>query len=108
MVHFLHNPVFWLYAVTVVPFLAFLILYASRSAWTTTAPGRALMVLNGTLVAVLLNALVTLGGVEWPGRDTFRVVVFLGVFASGVYQLKTLVFAQREAHREPEEHAPNI
>jgi hypothetical protein len=93
---FLGNWIFWGYLTVLIPFLAFVILYATRSSWRLTRAGQGVMIISGTLTLLLLQTELNLMFGEWPGRDIVRVIVLLGGFVGGWYQLVTLLRAQRD------------
>ena len=98
--HFLGDWLFWGYFLMLVPYLTFGIFYAVRSPWRTTAAGRALMILDVTLVVVLIRAVLNSAlGMNWPGRDAMAILMLVGGFVSGWYLLWVLLRLQDRGRR---------
>lgn len=85
--------------------------YAAFSPWWRSATGRSLMTLIAVLAAVMTLTVSTLWlGVQWPGRDVLRAVIFWSVaLAAGnllVTHVMQKVTSWREARRAQEEETP--
>jgi hypothetical protein len=94
---------FWLLALTLCPWLAFVSLYAARSPWWRWPIGRSLMLSKIVIVAVLINGIV---GRIWPSYHHLRSVVYVvligGSFLAGCYQLLNLRREQRQDRDAPD------
>lgn len=75
---------------------AFCIVYALRSNWRATAPGRALMYLNLTLAGMGANSLAGHLSDEYGAYEPLRAVLLLAGAAVLVRQLKVLWEAQEQ------------
>jgi len=83
-----------IYAATL-PAVVFPVLYASRSNWRATLPGRALMQLSIALAVVLvLVSLATLFGNFYPYREAVRFAAYLFLVVSLWRQVITLLRLQ--------------
>jgi len=89
-----------IYAATL-PAVIFPVLYASRSNWRATLPGRALMQLSVSLAVVLvLVTIATLFGNVYPYRDAVRVAAYLFLVVSLWRQVVVLLRLQNVQHGE--------
>jgi hypothetical protein len=93
---FYTEPRFWLYLATLTPFALCFILYGLRSPWRSSVVGVALFTLYGSIVAVLVFAVLALSGVvPEPLRAVLR-AVFLGVVSlAGWLHLAMILRLQR-------------
>lgn len=96
---FMTNPLFWAYALVMLPFFLFVIFYAAKSPWNATGAGRALMILAVTLNVVLINTLLSIAFGDYVWKDVVRIVVIGGSLISGWYLLITLVKLQYQGRR---------
>jgi hypothetical protein len=91
---------FWLYAVTLIPFLLCLLFYGLRSPWRFDPVGRALFTLLASITSVLLFATVTLSGViPVPVTTALRPLLLGGVIVGGWLLLFQILRIQRESRR---------
>lgn len=74
----------------------FCILYALRSNWQATRPGRALMYLNLTLAAMGVNAIAGHVFERYAAYDEIRAVLLLVMFGVLFQQLRVLREAQEQ------------
>lgn len=91
---------FWLFAAALLPFLLCLVFYGFRSPWRDSRVGKSLMVLYGSLVAVLLYAVVAVANV-FPEmvQQVARVVLLGGISVAGWIQFANVLHFQRQARR---------
>lgn len=98
---FYANWVFWLYAALFLPFALFVAFYATRTPdWRRSPEGRALMILAGSIVAVVAFALLAQVTTIPPTvRDVLRVITLGGVAVAGWYLFLNLLRRQRDRRR---------
>lgn len=79
-----------------IPLVAFIFLYATRSPWKVTELGQALMVqkLALTIIVVVLCFSYFLG-VDYPGREYIRLFAFFAVFITLIIDVANLLRYQR-------------
>jgi hypothetical protein len=93
------SPVIW-YLLVLIPYTAFVILYAFRSPWWETGMGRSLLLSKTVIAALSWNAVLALWLGEYPGRGAVRVFVVGGAIVAGWSQLYLLLKEQHAArHR---------
>ncbi len=91
---------FWLYLLTLIPFLSCWLLYGLRSPWRFEPIGRAMFTLLTSLTSVLAFACVALtGAVPLDVAAVIRVVLLGSVSIAGFLLLRQVIRFQREARR---------
>lgn len=90
---------FWAYLLVFAGFALFTLFYLIGSPWRSTRPGRAVMLLVGTLDVVLINTLIQLAIPSWEGSEVVRVFVVIGALCSGWYLFYSLLREQRRGRR---------
>lgn len=91
------NWIFWSYAFVWIPFACSTVLYGTRSPWRTLPIGRALMLLLGSLTAILTYVLVLIA-VPVPETlgDIIRGVTLGGVGTAGYLLLRQIYILQKQ------------
>jgi uncharacterized membrane-anchored protein len=88
---------------------AFVILYATRSPWRSTEPGRAVMYLASSLMVVyILAAVNAIFGQDWPYRGVLRFLIYAVVSSTFYRLLFTLIRIQNGRNIPPTQPPGNI
>lgn len=77
---------------------AFVILYASRSRWRSTAAGRALLISKVSLAAIVWWSVIAnlVSDPNWDGREIIRPLLFLAIMIAQIMLLAALIKAQNQ------------
>jgi hypothetical protein len=90
------SPAIW-YLLVLIPYTAFVVLYATRSPWWETGMGRSLLLSKTVIAALSWNAVLALWLGEYPGRDIVRGLIVGAAIVAGWSQLYLLVREQHAA-----------